>query len=84
MDFRINYTVKFGKYCGTVYCNVNNIFDARNANYVFSDSGEPDYTTRVTNVGRDIHSKNTVEEYIIYPHWYSVPREILIGIKLSF
>ncbi|PIS30787.1 MAG: hypothetical protein COT43_01020 [Candidatus Marinimicrobia bacterium CG08_land_8_20_14_0_20_45_22] len=83
INFRINYTIKFGKYDVSFYSNVNNILDTRNATNVFSDTGEPDYTNSIANVGSDENRTNTVEEYIIYPHWYSVPREILFGIKLS-
>jgi hypothetical protein len=57
--------------------------DTRNANEVFTDTGEPDYTTRISTIGRDVYSKNTVEEFIVYSHWYSIPREILFGIKIS-
>ena len=84
MDLKVSRLFKIGNLKCMLYCDVNNLLDIRNANIVFGDTGEPDYTTRVSNVGRDIHSINTVEEFIIYPHWYSVPREIIFGIKLSF
>lgn len=84
INFRINYTTKFSKYDVSFYCNVNNLLDTRNATSVFSDTGEPNYTNSIANVGSDENRTNTVEEYIVYPHWYSAPREILFGIKLAF
>lgn len=83
VDLRLNRLFQLGKYSATLYCNVNNVFDTRNATIVFADSGEPDYTTTIANVGSDESRINTVEEYIVYPHWYSTPREILFGIKIS-
>jgi len=84
MDFRVNYSMQIKNYGVSFYCNVNNLLDARNATSVFSDTGEPDYTNSTANVGSDVNRTNTVEEYIKYPHWYSAPREILFGIKVSF
>jgi outer membrane receptor for ferrienterochelin and colicin len=83
VDLKISRSFKFNKLTGSFYCNINNLLDTRNANNVFTDTGEPDYTTRIPTIGRDVNSKNTVEEFIVYPHWYSIPREILFGIKIS-
>ncbi|MBU1064045.1 TonB-dependent receptor, partial [bacterium] len=49
MDFRINYTIQLGEHSASIYCNVNNLFDARNATDVFSDTGESDYTNSIAN-----------------------------------
>ncbi len=84
MDLKCSRSFSIPHFNGLIYVQIYNLFDTRNANNVFSDTGEPDYTTSASNVGRDIYSTNTVEEFIIYPDWYSTPREILLGIKLSF
>lgn len=84
VNFRINYSVNIGKFDVSFYCNVNNLLDTRNATSVFTDTGEPNYTNSIANVGADKNRTNTVEEFIVYPHWYSTPREILFGVKLAF
>ena len=66
-----------------IYVTVNNLFDIRNRNSVWADTGLPDKTFLVSNVSRDDLSINTVEDYILFPFWYSAPREILWGIKFS-
>ena len=68
----------------TAYLKVFNLFDARNVVNVFGDTGEPDFTTSVENIGPDPARPNTVADYIRYPWFYAAPRLIQTGIELSF
>lgn len=66
-----------------LYVTVNNLFDIRNPSSVWADTGLPDKTFTTDNVSKDETAWNTVEEYILFPFWYSAPREILWGLKIS-
>ncbi len=66
------------------YVKVYNLFDARNVVNVFGDTGEPNFTTSVENVGPDPARPNTVADYIRYPWFYAAPRSVQTGIELSF
>jgi hypothetical protein len=57
---------------------VFNLFDTKNPLIVFGDTGKPDYTVQ----------EKTVTQYdqfwFDYPTYYSEPRNVFIGTKISF
>lgn len=61
-----------------VFVKVFNLLDLRNPLTVFGDTGKPDYTIQ----------EDTVSEYdegwFVYPDYYSEPRSIYLGTKISF
>jgi hypothetical protein len=60
-----------------VFVKVFNLFDAKNPLIVFGDTGKPDYTLDETQVvGYD-------DSWFDYPNYYSEPRSIYIGTKIS-
>lgn len=66
------------------FLRVFNLLDARTVVSVFGDTGEPDFTLTTANVGPDANRHNTVEEYIRYPYFYGEPRQVQLGLELSF
>jgi len=83
MDMKLSYSTDLLDRNLLFYVTVNNLLDIRNPNSVWADTGQPDKTFLISNVSRDDLSWNTVEEFILFPYWYSAPREILWGIKIS-
>lgn len=70
------------------FVNVYNLFDRRNENIVWGDTGranktllepEPD-DPRQFEEGRP----NTIREYFTHPEWYLPPRQVQAGINVSF
>lgn len=69
-----------------IFLNVYNLLDSRDATGVYSDTGSPETTT---NFQPDIilySSKRvgTPEDNVKQPAWYSVPRQIQIGLTFGF
>jgi outer membrane receptor protein involved in Fe transport len=83
-DLYVNKTFSIFGSDFTAYLKVFNLFDARNIVNVFGDTGEPNFTTSVENVGYDPARPNTVADYIRYPWFYAAPRSVQTGIQLSF
>jgi len=71
----------------TLFATVTNLFDIRNARNVYSDTGQPDYTLQgVNQIDRpgdpDVEISN-VQEYFTNPYYYTPPRFIELGFRLS-
>lgn len=65
----------------TAYFQVKNLFDRENATQVFTDTGSPAYSLIPTYVPEQpIHSLN---DFLTRPDYFSAPRQIIIGFKLS-
>ncbi|MBU0474334.1 MAG: TonB-dependent receptor [Bacteroidetes bacterium] len=60
-----------------IFVKVFNLLDAQNPLIVFGDTGKPDYTLDEKQVrGYD-------ENWFVYPNYYSEPRSIYVGTKIS-
>jgi outer membrane receptor for ferrienterochelin and colicin len=71
-DFTINtYGIQF-------FFKVFNLLDSKNPIAVFSDSGKPDYTLTEKTVS------NADPFWFVYPSYYSAPRSVYFGTKISF
>jgi len=66
------------------YLDVTNLLDTRNANYVYADTGLPDYTLRdYQNWSRLTEISNSTE-YFNNPGMYSAPRFIQLGFGINY
>ncbi len=83
-DLKLHKNISFGNVRAIFFINVYNIFDRLNEVDVFGDTGRAGNTLQWKNVSQDDAARvNTVEEYLIYPHFYSAPREIQVGLEFD-
>jgi len=61
-----------------IFLKVFNLLDAKNPVIVFGDTGKPDYTLQQKTV------VNADPGWFVYPNYYSTPRSIYLGTKISF
>jgi len=66
-----------------VYLVVYNLFDRRNEDYVYSDTGRATYSLIPMYTPESI-GPNTLSEYLRRPDYYSSPREIKLGLSVGF
>ncbi len=74
-----------------VFTKVFNLLDRLNENFVFNDTGRATYSLSKQ---RNLHATwepryglpgiHTLDEYDTRPHWYSAPRQVRVGLTLSF
>jgi SH3-like domain-containing protein len=65
------------------FIDVTNLLDTRNANWVYADTGLPDYTLQdYQNWSRLVEISNSTE-YFNNPGMYSAPRFIQLGLRIS-
>ncbi|HWP82581.1 MAG TPA: TonB-dependent receptor [Bacteroidota bacterium] len=70
-----------------VFLKVFNLFDRRNEVEVFGQTGRATASVRALGAGpvnQNPGRVNTVEQFITRPDFYSEPREIQVGVELSF
>ncbi|NQT27679.1 TonB-dependent receptor [candidate division KSB1 bacterium] len=86
IDMTINKRIKVGGFNLEVFTNIYNLFDTRDATFVYTDTGSPDYTTNITPERVPYNSKRvgTVESFVLRPDWYTAPREVQIGLSIVF
>ncbi len=92
MDLKIERRVSIGSRKVSLFARVYNLFDIRNARYVFDDTGSPKYTYEYRSIQETEQFKahygepgiHTWEEYITRPQYYSSPRSFKIGFSLDF
>ena len=70
--------VPVGPVTSRIFLQVYNLFDARNANGVYGDTGLPN----VTFVGADLAQDDP--GYYVRPDFYSEPRRVQLGLSVSF
>ncbi len=61
-----------------LFLKVFNLLDAKNPVTVFGDTGKPDYTLQ------QVTATNADPGWFVYPNYYSAPRSIYLGTKISF
>jgi len=92
MDLKIERRVSIGSRTVSLFARVYNLFDIRNARYVYDDTGSPKYTYEYRSIQETEQFKahygepgiHTWEEYITRPQYYSSPRSFKIGFSLDF
>ncbi len=67
----------------SLFVKIYNLFDRLNEDNVFSDTGRATYTLLAQRVP-DSPGPNTVEDYLLYPQYYSAPRSIRFGVSANF
>ena len=68
----------------SVHINIYNLFDVRNEETVYNDTGRSTYSLLPTYTAQySGPALNTLEEYLVRPHYYSAPRQIKIGLSVS-
>ncbi|MFZ0390709.1 MAG: TonB-dependent receptor, partial [Calditrichia bacterium] len=67
------------------FIRVFNLFDIKNENDVFTDTGRAGYTLEPQYAGSQ-HPRglNPLDMYFIRPDFYSAPRQVQIGLELGF
>jgi hypothetical protein len=85
----INLDLRFSKFFSLnlfniqAFLDITNLLDTRNANWVYADTGLPDYTLRdYQNWSRLVEISNSTEFYN-NPGMYSAPRFIQLGVRIS-
>jgi len=78
-DFNYSYDIKIGKSTVSFIIRILNIFDTRNEEGVFTDTGRATYTLEERIAGADASP-----EWFIRPDFYSEPRQIQVGMSVRF
>ncbi|MBU1098402.1 MAG: TonB-dependent receptor [Bacteroidetes bacterium] len=81
--FVTKYILLFGTKV-SVFAKIYNVFDIKNEQEVFGDTGRAGYTLELTRDQQRPRGVNTIEEYYRRPDYYSAPRQIQIGAAFSF
>jgi outer membrane receptor protein involved in Fe transport len=84
LDLKVDKTFNFGGFNINAFLRIFNLLDNRNPIRVFGDTGQPDFTTETQNIGENSQRPNTPEEYVKYPDHYGEPRNVQLGLELSF
>ena len=84
LDLKIDKTFNLGGLDINAFLRVFNLLDNRDALKVFGDTGQPNFTTEIQNLGENTQRPNTPEEYVKYPDHYGEPRNIQVGFEISF
>ncbi len=83
-DLKLHKSFRLGNLRTILFANVYNVFDRLNEIDVFGDTGRAGNTLQGKNISESEGARvNTVEEYLNFPHFYSPPREIQIGLELD-
>lgn len=83
LDLRLAKSFVLGGYRFQALFDITNLLDTRNANYVYADTGLPDYTLQdYQNWSRLVEISNSTE-YFNNPGRYTAPRFIQLGLRIS-
>jgi len=83
-DVRLSKTLRLGGMEISLLGNVYNLFDRRNEIDVYTDTGRATTSTRFSEARDATIINNTAEEYLRQPERFSEPREVQLGLKVSF
>ena len=91
LDVHLYKEFTFGRMRLRTFGKVFNLLDRLDENFVFNDTGRATYSLSEQ---RNLHATwepnyslpgiHTLSEYDTRPHWYSSPRQVRVGITLSF
>ena len=84
VDLRISRSFHLGPTRYQLFCNVTNLFDIRNANWVYSDTGRPDFTLQSYLNEQRLIEISSINEFYTRPGMYTPPRLIQLGLRVSF
>jgi hypothetical protein len=78
-DFNYSHNVKIGRAIASLTIKILNLFDTRNEEGVFTDTGRATYTLEERIAGAD-----AAPDWFVRPDFYSEPRQIQIGMSIKF
>ncbi len=82
-DLYLNRNFKLQGRTLSIFMNVYNLFDRKNATNVYTDTGKPDYTLEELYVHESPERVGTVKDFFTHPDWYTPPRKVQIGMALE-
>jgi hypothetical protein len=92
VDLLADKTFTFSGFSVTAFLKVYNVFDTLNERLVYNDTGRSTYTlyansgtAKETNeLAEEIPGVHPASEYFQRPHYYTAPRQILVGATFEF
>ena len=75
---------------GRILLNIYNVFDRRNENIVWGDTGRSAQTSEEGNAQLieaaypEVLRPNLISDYYNHPEWFSEPRQIQLGLEFSW
>lgn len=86
VDLYLNKRIPVGGTYLDVFLNIYNLFDTQDAIAVYSDTGTPEYTTTIDPdvISYDPHRVGTPESFVNRAEWYTLPRQIRLGLSVGF
>jgi hypothetical protein len=83
-DLRLSKTMRLAGWELALLGNVYNLFDRRNEINVYGDTGRATNSTTFSEARTATIRNNTAEEFLRQPDRFSEPREVQLGLRLSF
>ena len=68
----------------SIFAKIFNLFDTANEREVFTDTGRATTTLEVTRAQSQPRGVNTLKEFFTRPDFFSAPRQIVVGLDVSF
>lgn len=86
LDARLYKDFKFGAETFTIFARIDNVLDTKNANNVYQDSGQPDWSLNEEHLlaSNPPQRVATIQDYYTNPNFYSAPRRIQLGVTYAF
>jgi outer membrane receptor protein involved in Fe transport len=86
VDIRAFKDFSLGPLSANVFVKVFNLFDRRNETDIYTQTGRATATVQALGAGNidAVGRVNAVGEYIVRPDYFSEPREVQVGVELSF
>ncbi|MDQ7040266.1 MAG: TonB-dependent receptor [Rhodothermus sp.] len=91
IDLRAFRSIQLGPVAVQLFVRVYNLFDRLNERFVFNDTGRATYSLARY---RNLHATwephygkpgiHTLDEYLTRPHWFGPPREVRLGMTVTF
>ena len=77
IDMELHKDFSFPSFGVQFFIKVFNLLDSKNPTTVYGDTGRPDYTLQEQTV------RNYDLSWFVYPNYYSQPRSVYLGTKIS-
>jgi hypothetical protein len=86
VDLYFNRRIDMAGLAWDLYINIYNLFDQRDQVNVYSDTGTAEYSTNIDpkDYGYDAKRIGTIQDYANQPGWYTSPRQVQIGLAVTF
>ncbi len=83
VDLKAYRTFRWAGLRATATLWVYNLFDIRNENDVWKDTGRATYTLEQTRLA-SVRGYNTLDDYFSRPEWFNAPRQVKITLSFGF